>query len=112
MKYSTAPVFLYVNDLFKTIEYKLDSNNILYINELSVFGYSNKKIILDTETIKPVKIKKHTTSLNILGLIFSNFIVIAAFLTYLDVTKHSLNLISLCVVSLILVTVMYLYKKI
>ena len=111
MKYSTAPAFLYVNDLFKTIEYKLESNNILYINELSVFGYSNKKIILDTDTIKPVKIKKHTTSLNILGLILSNLIVIAAFLTYLDVTKHSLNLISLSVVSLILVTVMYLYKR-
>lgn len=48
MKQEFSPEFIYVNTLFKTTEYKLDSNNNIHINELSNSGYHRRIISLDT----------------------------------------------------------------
>ncbi len=48
MKQEFSPEFLYVNTLFKTTEYKLDSNNNIHINEISNSGYHRRIISLDT----------------------------------------------------------------
>lgn len=48
MKQEFRPELLYVNTLFKTTEYKLDSNNNIHINELSNSGYYRRIISLDT----------------------------------------------------------------
>ena len=54
MKQEFNPTFLYVNSLFKTTEYKLDTDNNIHIHELTSSGSSKKIISLDTIESAPV----------------------------------------------------------
>lgn len=84
MKRNFNPRFLYINTLFKTIEYKIDLNNYLHISELSLSGNNKKrKISLDTITSTTTNTESKKLTWLLLTLL-STTIITALYLTLKD----------------------------